>query len=140
MVTKRANPTARVFMVVGDLGVGDEVALHDVLTWANLSGAKAFCAGTRAGVSKRVVIAERGGSFVGGMTMTVGEAGVWPVQLEHDRMVSPLQEGQVMSVLDSDWVNRGKTRLWQITAKVVGHIMVTSQGAHFVPHDATHTT
>lgn len=132
MVTKRANPTARIFAVKADLGPGDEVALHDVLTWAKLSDAEAFCADGKSGVSKQVVVAERGGSFAGGMSMVVGERGVWPVKLENDRMVNPPREGEVLSVLESDWANIGRTRLWQIRANVVGHILVTGDGARYV--------
>lgn len=131
---KRANRAARVFAVVGDLGQGEEVALHQVLTWPKLSEAEAFCGKDDAGISKRVIIAERGGSFEGAMTMTVGEAGVWPVKLETDRSVSPLRAGQVMSVLESDWTSVGPGGLWQLRANVVGHIRRTPEGARFVPH------
>jgi len=133
VVTKKANPAARIFAVAADLGEGDEVALHEVLTWPKQSDAEAFCKAAATGVSKQVVIAERGASFEGGMTMTIGERGVWPVKLENDRMVRPLKEGQVLSVLESDWVKIAKTSLWQIQANVVGHIMVTAEGTRYVP-------
>lgn len=133
MVTKRASLAARIFAVKADLAKGDEVALHHVLTWANMSDAEVFCAEGKAGVSKQVVIAERGGSFEGGMSMTVGERGAWPVKLENDRMVTPLREGEVLSVLESDWADNGRARLWHIRATVVGHILVTADGARYVP-------
>lgn len=132
MVTKKANPTARIFAVKADLGTGDEIGLHDILTWRTLTHATAFCAGKVAGVSSRVVIAERGSSFEGGMSITIGERGVWSVQLGDDRMVSPLKEGEVLSVLESDYRLVGKTRLWQLRASVIGHVMVTPQETRFV--------
>jgi hypothetical protein len=132
VVTKKANPTARIFAVKADLGIGDEVALHDVLTWRKLSDAEAFCKSGKAGVSSRVVIAERGSSFEGGMSMTVGEKGVWSVQLENDRMVSPLKEGEVLSVLESDYALVGKARLWQLRARVIGHLLITNDDVRYV--------
>lgn len=132
MVTKRANPNARIFAVKADLGIGDEIALHDILTWRTLTHATAFCAGNVAGVSSRVVIAERGSSFEGGMSITMGERGVWSVQLGDDRMVSPMKEGEVLSVLESDYRLVGKTRLWQLWATVTGHIMVTPQETRYI--------
>lgn len=134
MSQRKTDRAARVFTVAADLGEGDEVALHDVLTWPRLSDAEAFCTGSDAAVSKRVVVAERGASFEGGMTMAVGEAGEWPVKLEHDRMVSPLKAGEVMSVLASDWARIGRGGLWRISATVIGHIRKTPEGAWFVAH------
>lgn len=134
MSIKKTDRRARVFAVLGDLGKGDDVALHEVLTWAKLSDAEAFCGKDVAGISKRVIIAERGGSFEGAMSMTVGESGVWSVKLEHDRGVSPLKDGQVLSVLESDWTSIGRGGLWQLRANVIGHIRRTSEGARFVPH------
>lgn len=123
MVTRQASPSARIFAVKGKVGDGDEIALHEVLTWAKLSEAEAFCAGTAAVVSSKIVVAEQGGSFEGGMTMVIGRSRPWKVRRENDRMVSPLKEGEVLSVLSSEWNTKdSKTRVWEIEARVVGRI------------------
>lgn len=134
MVSKKAYPNARLFTVKGDVKVGAEVGLHDILTWAKQSDAEKFCGGGEPALSKQVVIAERGGSFEGGMTMLIGESDTWPVMLGDDRFVAPMKEGQVLSVLWSEWVKISGTRRWEVQPKVIGHIMVTPEGARYVAH------
>ena len=133
MVKKRVDCRARIFAVAGAVKEGDEVALHDVLTWPKLSDAEAWCASGESGISQRVVVAESGASFEGGMTMTIGERGAWVLKRGDDRSVWPLKEGQVLSVLESDWQEIKGTRMWEVRAKVVGHIESGPEGTRYVP-------
>lgn len=120
------------FAVKADLGLGDEVALHEVMTWPKLSDAVAFCERGEAAVSKQIIIAEMGASFAGGMTMVVGAKEAWAVRLGNDRMVTPPKPGQVLSVLAERWDEESTVGLWVIQAEVKGHIMVSEEGVRYV--------
>lgn len=133
MVARKANPKARIFAVKGDIGTGDEFALHDVLTWPKIEDAAVFCAGTQPGRSRSVIIAERGDSFEGGMTMTIGADDTWPVALADDRVVMPFKDHEVLSVLVSVPGIKG-TQVWVVRPEVIGHIRFTPQGYQYVAH------
>lgn len=109
------------------------MSLLEVMTWPTLESAQAFCVAGAASVSKRARMAEFGASFVGAMSLTVGDGQEWVVQLGEDRAVTPPGDGEVLCVLASRVVQRPRTRAWGVEARVVGRIRIGADDAPFTP-------
>lgn len=130
---------ARVFGYVGDLGVGDEVLLYRVLTWATVADLEAFCDArrekdTRELYSHQVVLGERGGVVDGGMSLPLAVEGAdsWTVKLGADRLLRPLRVGETVTLLESAWRGGEGASLWQLYAQPRGSLLVTADGPHGV--------
>lgn len=124
------------FAVVGDLGVGDELALHQVLTWPTFGDLRRYCDPVKAAgrspwdlVSKTVQLGERGSTFTGSMSIPVasgdGEADSWLVQLGPDRALSELREGQTVTKLESSWQGSDMSSTWRVLARPAGTLTVS---------------
>lgn len=122
----------RVFGYVGDLGVGTEVVLPRVVTWASEEAMLEFFDQRRAKAdrelySHRVVLAHSG-TVNGGMSLPLGEeqAGSWLVKLGDNCAAPSLRPEDRVTVLESAWCGGEGASLWRLYAREVCHWGITT--------------
>lgn len=132
MSKKRVRGDLRVFAVVGDIGTGDEIALHEVLTWATFGDLRKFAdPQTKFSrtpwdlMSKTVMLGEHGATITGGMSMDItegdrDEVDSWLVKLGQDRQLRELRDGETISILDSVWEGGDGSAVWTVYGRATG--------------------
>jgi hypothetical protein len=121
----------RVFGYVGDLGVGTEVVLPRVVTWASEEAMLEFLDQGRTKTdrelySHRVVLAHSG-TVNGGMSLPVNgdKPGSWLVKLGDNCAAPTLRVDDRVTVLESVWCGGEGASLWRLYAREVCHWGIT---------------
>ena len=138
MSKKRVAGGLRVFGVVGNVGTGDEVALHEVLTWASFGDLRKFAdPQTKFSrtpwdlMTKTVMLGEHGATVTGGMSMVIDDKGqddsdFWFVKLGQDRQLREIRDGEVITLLDSKWEGGDGSAVWKVFARRTGGTLMVS--------------
>lgn len=134
---RRVRGDLRVFGVARDVGAGDEIALHEVLTWSTFGDLRKFAdPQTRATrtpwdlMTKTVMLGEHGATVSGGMSMEVAsdkdEADFWLVKLGQDRPLRELKDGAVITLLDVAWGGGDGAAVWKVFNRPTGGTLTVS--------------
>jgi hypothetical protein len=134
---RRVRGDLRVFGVARDLGEGDEIGLHEVLTWATFGDLRKYAdPQTRATrtpwdlMTKTVMLGEHGATVSGGMSMTIstegGESDFWLVKLGQDRPLRELRDGSVIALLDVAWGGGDGAAVWKVFGRPTGATLSVS--------------
>lgn len=135
MSKRRVRGDLRVFGVARDVGPGDEIALHEVLTWATFGDLRKFAdPKTRAArtpwdlMTKTVMLGEHGATVTGGMSMVIADedADSWLVKLGQDRPLRELRDGAVITLLEVVWGGGDGAAVWKVFARPTGGTLSVS--------------